>query len=78
LNLQLAIQEPQLEQYFNHSKEEIIKALKFIANNNLKPYFLDKDTLALSSIQKQELHSRIETFHNNRDIGKTWKEILYI
>ncbi len=74
--MQLAIQEPRLEQYFNYSQEEILKALKFIMDNDIKKYLTkDNDSLKLSNIQKKELNSRIQTFHNNRNVGKSWDEI---
>jgi len=34
----LSIEEPKIEQFFNNSKDEIIKTLKFIADNNLKDF----------------------------------------
>ena len=43
--MQLAIKEPKIEQFFNHSKEEIIKALKFIVDNNIKDYNINKSNL---------------------------------
>jgi hypothetical protein len=73
--IQLFIQEPKLEQYFNYSQEEVIQALEFIVDNDIKKYYAKNSDLKLSDLQKQILHLRIETFHNNRDIGKSWDEI---
>ena len=60
--MQLAIQEPQIEQYFNYSQEEILQALKFIVDNNIKEYYrmvneqgqTDLYILFLSQIQNNE------------------------
>ncbi|MBA1437444.1 MAG: hypothetical protein FAF05_00405 [Epsilonproteobacteria bacterium] len=73
--LYLSIQEPKVEQFFNHSKDEILKALQFIVENNIYEYKIDKNDLKLSVEQKKELNSRIISFHNNRDIGRSWDEI---
>ncbi len=73
--IQLAIKEPKIEQFFNHSKEEIIKALKFIVDNNIKDYSINKSNLELSIEQKEELNSRIQSFHNDPSMGRSWNEI---
>ena len=73
--MHLAIQEPKLEQYFNYSQEEVIQALEFIVDNDIKKYYTKNNNLELSNSQKEELNSRIQTFHNNRDIGKSWDKI---
>lgn len=73
--MQLAIQEPKIEQFFNHSKDEIIKALKFIVDNNIKYFETNKNNLELSTEQKEELNSRIASFHNDPSIGRSWNEI---
>jgi len=73
--IQLSIQEPQIEQYFNYSQEEIINTLKFIVSNNINVFNLNKETIKLSSQQKKELDSRIASFHDNPKIGRTWNEI---
>jgi len=73
--IQLSIQEPKIEHFFNHSKEEIIKALKFIVDNNIKDFDIDKSTLELSFKQKEELNLRIQSFHDNPSIGHSWGEI---
>ena len=73
--MQLAIQEPKIEQFFNHSKDEIIKALKFIVDNNIKDFGINKSNLELSAEQKVELNSRISSFHNDPSIGRSWNEI---
>jgi len=72
--MQLAIEEPKIEQFFNHSKDEIIKALKFIVDNNIKD-FKSKNNLELSIEQKKELDSRIKSFHNDPSIGVSWNDI---
>ena len=73
--MQLAIQEPKIEQFFNHSKDEIIKALKFIVDNNIKYLGTNQDNLELSTEQKEELNSRISSFHNDPSIGRSWNEV---
>jgi len=73
--IQLLIEEPKIEQFFNNSKEEIINTLKFIADNNLKAFTRTKEEYKLSEAQKKELDSRIESFHNNPTIGRTWDEV---
>jgi len=73
--MQLAIQEPKIEQFFNHSKDEIINALKFIVDNNIKDFSINKNNLELSIEQKKELNSRIQSFHNDPSIGRSWNEI---
>jgi len=73
--IQLSIEEPKIEQFFNNSKEEIINTLKFIADNNLKGFIRDKNEYELSKAQKEELDSRIKSFHQDPTMGKTWDEI---
>lgn len=73
--IQVMIEEPTIEQFFNNSKEEILNTLKFIADNNLKGFTRDKHEYKLNEIQKNELNSRIESFHNNPSMGKTWNEV---
>jgi putative addiction module component (TIGR02574 family) len=73
--MQLAIQEPKIEQFFNHSKDEIIKALKFIVDNNIKDFGTNQNNLELSTEQKEELNSRITSFHNDPSIGRSWNEV---
>ena len=73
--MQIAIEEPKIEQFFNHSKDEIMKALKFIVDNNIKDFSIDKKSLELSREQKVELESRISSFHNDRTIGRSWEEV---
>jgi len=73
--MQLAIQEPKIEQFFNHSKDEIMKALNFIVDNNIKDFNVDKSNIELSKEQKEELDTRIKSFHNNPSIGRSWDEI---
>lgn len=73
--MQLAIQEPEIEQFFNHSKDEIMKALKFIVDNNIKDFGTHQNNLELSSEQKKELHLRITSFHNDPSICRSWNEV---
>ena len=73
--IKISIEEPSIEQFFNNSKEEIINTLKFIAENNLKGFTKDKSDYELSKAQKLELDARIESFHNNPSIGRTWDEV---
>ena len=73
--MQLAIEEPKIEQFFNHSKDEIIKALKFLVDNNIKDFGANQNTLELSIKQKEELNSRISSFHNDPSLGRSWDKI---
>jgi putative addiction module component (TIGR02574 family) len=73
--IQLSIEEPKIEQFFNHSKDEIIKALKFIVDNNIKDFDTNQNNLELSTEQKEELNSRISSFHNDPLIGRSWDEV---
>ncbi|MEA2017445.1 MAG: addiction module protein [Campylobacterota bacterium] len=73
--MQVAIEEPKIEQFFNHSKDEIIKALKFIVDNNIKDFGTNQNNLELSTEQKEELNSRISSFHNDPSIGVSWNEV---
>jgi len=73
--MQLSIEEPKIEQFFNHSKDEIMKALKFIVDNNINHFNVNTDNEALSFEQKEELSKRIKSFHNDPLIGRSWSEI---
>ncbi len=72
--IQLCIEEPKIEQFFNNSKDEIINTLKFIAENNLKD-FKNQKSYELTKAQKKELDSRIKSFHDNPSIGQSWEDI---
>ena len=73
--IQLAIEEPKIEQFFNYSKDEVIKALRFLVDNNIKDFTDDKQSLELTQEQKKELNERIVSFHNDRSLGRTWDEV---
>lgn len=73
--MQLSIQEPKIEQFFNNSKDEIIKALRFIVDNNIKDFEIKQNSLELSTKQKEELNLRISSFHNDPKIGRSWNEV---
>lgn len=73
--IQLSITEPKIEQFFNNSKDEIIKALNFIVENDIKEFNNDDKRLELSDEQKKELDSRIKSFHKDPSIGRSWDEI---
>jgi len=73
--MQLAIEEPRIEQYFNHSQDDILKALRFIVENNIKDYEVEYIGFELSSKQKKELDERIASFHDNPSMGRSWSEI---
>jgi len=72
--IQLSIEEPKIEQFFNNSKDEIIKTLRFIADNNLQD-FKNQKLQELTKAQKQELDSRIKSFHDNPSIGRSWEDV---
>ena len=73
--IHLSIEEPEIEQFFNHSKDEILQTLKFIVDNNLKEFIAHKTSYALTDEQKEELARRSQTFHDNPSIGRSWDEI---
>lgn len=59
--MKLAIQESKREQFFNHSKNENIET--------------NKNTLELSPKQKEELNSRISSFHSDPSVGRLWDAV---
>jgi len=73
--IQISIEEPSIEQFFNNAKEEIINTLKFIAENNLKGFIRDKNEYNLSEAQKKELDLGMKSFHDNLSIGRSWVEV---
>ena len=73
--MQLAIQEPKIEQFFNNSKDEILQALRFIVDNNIKDFGINQKSLELSTEQKKELNSRISSFHDDPSMGRSWNKI---
>ncbi len=70
--ISLSIQEPKIEHFFKHSQEEMIKALRFIVEHEIDYV---ESSYELSAEQKKELSSRIESYHNDRSIGKSWSDI---
>ena len=73
--IQLSIEEPTIERFFNHSKEEIMQTLKFIAENNLRDFIASGHDYALSEEQQEILASRSRSYHEDRSIGRSWDEI---
>lgn len=73
--IQLAIQEPKIEKFFKNSKEEIEKALEFIVENDINYFKHTSQEATLTPEQKEELNSRIESFHKDPTIGKSWDDI---
>lgn len=73
--IQLSITEPKLEQFFHHSKDEVLKALHFLADNNIKDFQNDNENLQLTTEQQRELESRVASFHKDPSIGRSWDEI---
>jgi len=73
--IQLSIEEPKIEKFFNSSKDEIMKALNFIVDNDIHDFSQINNTSELSEEQKKELYSRINSFHENRSIGRDWNDI---
>jgi len=73
--IQLSIEEPKIEKFFNSSKDEIIKALKFIVENGIHDYSQINNTSELSEEQKKELASRINSFNENHSIGRSWDDV---
>ena len=73
--IQLSIEEPKIEEYFNSSKEEIMKALKFIVDNEIHDFSPINNTSELTEEQKKELDSRIDSFHKNPSMGRQWNDI---
>ncbi|MDF1881924.1 hypothetical protein JHD50_11555 [Sulfurimonas sp. MAG313] len=73
--IQLYIEEPKIEKFFNSSKDEILKALKFIVDNEIHDFSLINNTSELTEDQKKELDSRIYSFHKDPSIGRSWDDI---
>ncbi|MCD6257981.1 MAG: hypothetical protein J7J31_00095 [Helicobacteraceae bacterium] len=73
--LQLSIEEPKIEKFFNSSTDEIMKALKFIVDNEIHDFSQINNTSELNEEQKKELGSRLSSFHKDRSIGRNWDEI---
>ena len=73
--LQLSIEEPKIEKFFNSSTDEIMKALKFIVDNEIHDFSQINNTSELSEEQKKELGSRLSSFQKDRSIGRNWDEI---
>ncbi|MEN8148141.1 MAG: addiction module protein [Campylobacterota bacterium] len=73
--IHLSIEEPKIEKFFNSSKEEIIKALNFIVENDIHDFSPANNSSTLSSEQKEELNSRINSFHQDPTTGRSWDEI---
>jgi hypothetical protein len=73
--IQLSIEEPKIEKFFNSSKDEIMRALKFIVDNDIRDFSQVNTTSGLSEEQKKELDSRTDSFHKNRSIGRDWDAI---
>jgi len=73
--IQISIEEPKIENFFHSSKEEIMKALNFIVDNEIHDFSPINNTSELSEEQKKELNSRINSFHKDTSIGRKWDEI---
>ena len=73
--IQLSIEEPKIEKFFNSSKEEIMKALKFIVDNDIHDFSPINNISELSEEQKKELNTRIDSFHKDPSIGRSWNDI---
>jgi len=53
--IQLSIENTKIENFFNSSKDEIMKALKFIVDNDIHDFSPINNTSDLSEEQKKEL-----------------------
>ena len=73
--IQLSIEESKIEEYFNSSKEEIMKALKFIVDNEIHDFSPINNTSELSEEQKKELSSRVDSFHKDPSMGRQWNDV---
>jgi hypothetical protein len=69
--IHLAIDEPKIEQFFNHSSDKILQALRFLAKNNIK----DFNTLDITTQQLLEAQNRLSDTKQNLDICNSWEEI---
>jgi hypothetical protein len=72
--INLSIEEPKIEKFFNSSKDEIMKALRFLVDNDIHDFSFTPNT-ELSAEQKEELQLRIDTFHEDPSIGRSWDEV---
>jgi len=75
--IQLSIEEPKIEKFFNSSKDEIIKALKFIVDNDIHDFSPINKSSELTQEQKNELNSRIRSLHKDPKIGQNWDDIKH-
>lgn len=73
--IQLSIEEPKIEKFFNSSKDEVMRALRFIVENDIHDFSQIKNSYELSEEQKKELDFRISSFHENRSMGRSWSDI---
>ncbi len=73
--MELSIEESKIEKFFNGSKEEVMKALKFIVDNDIHDFSPINNVTTLTEEQKKELSSRINSFHKDPSIGRSWDEI---
>lgn len=73
--IQLSIDEPKIEKFFNSSKDEIMKALNFIVDNKIHDFSQTNNSSELSEEQRIELNFRINSFQKDRFIGREWNDI---
>ena len=73
--IHLSIEEPKIEKFFNSSKEEIMKALKFIVDDDIHDFSPLNNADELSDEQKIELSSGIDSFHQDPSIGRSWDKV---
>jgi hypothetical protein len=69
--IHLAIDEPKIEQFFNHSSDKILQALRFLAQNNIQ----DFNTPDITEQQLLEAQKRLSDTKQNLDICNSWEEI---
>jgi len=67
--LEICINEPEIENYFNHDKSKVLDTLRFLAKNNID--FIQ----TLSDKQKESLTKREKSFFKNPNNTKNWEEL---
>ncbi|MEA1917347.1 MAG: hypothetical protein U9N42_07430 [Campylobacterota bacterium] len=75
--IHIAIEEPKIENFFNNSKDEIIKVLRYIADNNVSfEKDLSKKDFTVSTIE--DVQNRVSNAENSNKYtshDKFWNDL---
>ena len=66
--LEICINEPEIESYFDHDKTKVLETLRFLAKNNID------FTQTIDTKQKEILLQREKSFFENPAKTKSWEE----